>query len=144
MEVLDESHDILIVTKKGYGKRTPMADYRLQTRGGKGIKTCNITEKNGAVVALKTVVPELDLMMITSNGIIIRMDVASISQTGRNTQGVKLMNVNEGNQVATVAVVEKDEEEPAVEPLETAEDMEVVENEAPDETEADDEGSTEE
>ncbi|MFC0186647.1 DNA gyrase subunit A [Fictibacillus aquaticus] len=142
MEVLDESHDILIVTKKGYGKRTPMADYRLQTRGGKGIKTCNITEKNGAVVSLKTVVPELDLMIITSNGIIIRMDIASISQTGRNTQGVKLMNVNEGSQVATVAVVEKDEEEPAVEPLESAED--VAENEATAEIEADDEGSTEE
>jgi len=110
MEVLDETQDILIVTDRGYGKRTPMSEYRLQSRGGKGIKTVNITEKNGPVVTLKTVTDEEDLMIITAKGIIIRMNISGISQMGRNTQGVRLMTMNDTNHVATVAVVEREEE----------------------------------
>ncbi|WP_026678443.1 DNA gyrase subunit A [Fictibacillus gelatini] len=111
MAVLDESLDVLIVTKKGYGKRTPMDEYRLQSRGGKGIKTCHITDKNGPVVALKAVTDEEDLMVITADGILIRMNISGISTMGRNTQGVKLISMSEGNQVATVAIVEKESEE---------------------------------
>jgi DNA gyrase subunit A len=110
MEVLDETQDILIVTEKGYGKRTPMSEYRLQSRGGKGIKTVNITDKNGPVVTLKTVTDEEDLMIITAKGIIIRMNISGISQMGRNTQGVRLITMKESNHVATVAVVEREEE----------------------------------
>jgi DNA gyrase subunit A len=110
MEVLDETQDILIVTEKGYGKRTPMSEYRLQSRGGKGIKTVNITDKNGPVVTLKTVTDEEDLMIITAKGIIIRMNISGISTMGRNTQGVRLMTMKESNHVATVAVVEREEE----------------------------------
>lgn len=110
MEVLDEGHEVLIVTENGFGKRTPMEEYRLQSRGGKGIKTCNITERNGDITALKTVTSDQDLMIITADGILIRMNVEGISSMGRNTQGVKLISMQEGNHVATVAVVEKEEE----------------------------------
>lgn len=114
MEVLEENTDILIVTKNGYGKRTPAEEYRIQGRGGKGIKTCNITDKNGDLVAMKAVTGEEDLMLITTGGVIIRMATGDISTMGRNTQGVKLIrldeNVNEF--VSTVAKVEKEEEEP--------------------------------
>jgi DNA gyrase subunit A len=87
-----------------------MSEYRLQSRGGKGIKTVNITDRNGPVVSLKTVTDEEDLMIITAKGIIIRMNISGISQMGRNTQGVRLMTMKESNHVATVAVVEREEE----------------------------------
>ncbi|MBP3040520.1 DNA gyrase subunit A [Bacillaceae bacterium Marseille-Q3522] len=111
MEVLEEAADILIVTKKGYGKRTPMSEYRIQGRGGKGIKTCNITDKNGTLVGMKVVTGEEDIMLITTGGILIRMDVNDISTMGRNTQGVKLIRLdeNEDQYVSTVAKVEKEE-----------------------------------
>lgn len=111
MEVLEEGADILIVTKNGYGKRTPEAEYRIQGRGGKGIKTCNITEKNGILVSMKVISGEEDLMLITVGGVLIRMDVNGISTMGRNTQGVKLIKLDENESVATVAKVEKDEED---------------------------------
>lgn len=112
MEVLEENNDILIVTKNGYGKRTPASEYRVQGRGGKGIKTCNITEKNGNLVAMKAVTGEEDLMLITTGGVLIRIDVGGISVMGRNTQGVKLIRLeeDENEYVATVAKVEKEEE----------------------------------
>jgi DNA gyrase subunit A len=112
MEVLEEDNDILIVTKNGYGKRTPASEYRVQGRGGKGIKTCNITEKNGSLVAMKAVTGEEDLMLITTGGVLIRIDVGSISVMGRNTQGVKLIRLeaDENEYVATAAKVEKEEE----------------------------------
>ncbi|MDM5314460.1 DNA gyrase subunit A [Fictibacillus sp. b24] len=133
MEVLDETQDILIVTDRGYGKRTPMSEYRLQSRGGKGIKTVNITEKNGPVVTLKTVTDEEDLMIITAKGIIIRMNISGISQMGRNTQGVRLMTMNDSNHVATVAVVEREEETDEI--LDENGDPIVIEGEAPTATE---------
>ncbi|MCM3664437.1 DNA gyrase subunit A [Mesobacillus subterraneus] len=112
MEVLEESSEILVVTKHGYGKRTPSEEYRRQGRGGKGIKTCNITEKNGDLVTMKVVTGEEDLMLITTGGVLIRIPVSSISMTGRNTQGVKLISLNkaENEYVATVAKVDKEEE----------------------------------
>ncbi|WP_042354593.1 DNA gyrase subunit A [Bacillus rubiinfantis] len=112
MEVLEEDNDILIVTKKGYGKRTSCSEYRIQGRGGKGIRTCHITEKNGELVSVRTVTGEEDLMLITTGGVLIRIDVAGISKMGRNTQGVKLISLreNENEYVATVAKVEKEEE----------------------------------
>ncbi|MGA9228276.1 MAG: DNA gyrase C-terminal beta-propeller domain-containing protein, partial [Mesobacillus sp.] len=92
--------------------RTPSEEYRRQGRGGKGIKTCNITEKNGNLVTMKAVTGEEDLMLITTGGVLIRIPVSSISMTGRNTQGVKLINLNkaENEYVATVAKVDKEEE----------------------------------
>jgi DNA gyrase subunit A len=112
MEVLEENTEVLIVTEKGYGKRTPASEYRIQGRGGKGIKTCNITDKNGNLVSVKVVTGEEDIMLITTGGVLIRMDVDDISSMGRNTQGVRLIRLGEEDhdQVATVAKVEKEEE----------------------------------
>ncbi|HEY4551556.1 MAG TPA: DNA gyrase subunit A [Bacillaceae bacterium] len=109
MEILEEDHDVLVVTKNGYGKRTPAAEYRSQTRGGKGLITCNITERTGTVVAVETVKGDEDLMLITAGGIIIRMAVEDISVLGRNTQGVKLISLRDEEFVATVAKVEKED-----------------------------------
>ncbi|XJZ27338.1 DNA gyrase subunit A [Bacillota bacterium Lsc_1132] len=110
MEVLEENTEILIVTKNGYGKRTPAHEYRVQSRGGKGIKTCNITDKNGDLISMKAVTGVEDLMLITTGGVLIRIAVDSISSMGRNTIGVKLINLKEENEyVATVAKVEKEE-----------------------------------
>ncbi|PGY07681.1 DNA gyrase subunit A [Bacillus sp. AFS031507] len=113
MEVLEETNDVLIVTKNGYGKRTKAEEYRIQGRGGKGIKTCHVTEKNGDLVSMRAVTGEEDLMLITTGGVLIRMDVGSISKMGRNTQGVKLISMKESEDefVATVAKVEKEEDE---------------------------------
>ncbi|WP_342433764.1 DNA gyrase subunit A [Neobacillus sp. FSL H8-0543] len=113
MEVLEVDNDILIVTKNGYGKRTPATEYRIQGRGGKGIKTCHITEKNGDLVSVRAVTGEEDIMLITTGGVLIRTDVGGISTMGRNTRGVKLINIKEDDNdheyVATVAKVEKEE-----------------------------------
>ncbi|MGM9924421.1 MAG: DNA gyrase subunit A [Bacillus sp. (in: firmicutes)] len=127
MELLEEGDEILIVTHNGYGKRTNEKEYRVQSRGGKGIKTCNVTDKTGSLVAIKTVTGEEDLMVITAAGIIIRMAVCDISQTGRNTQGVKLIRLgeNENEFVSTVAIVEKEEE--LVEEDSSSQDEDVVE-----------------
>ncbi len=126
MEVLEESAEILVVTKNGYGKRTPSEEYRRQGRGGKGIKTCNITEKNGDLVTMKVVTGEEDLMLITTGGVLIRIPVSSISMTGRNTQGVKLINLNkaENEYVSTVAKVDKEVDKP--EELEEDENAEAI------------------
>jgi DNA gyrase subunit A len=110
MDVVDPDLDVLIVTEKGYGKRTPAGEYRVQSRGGKGIKTLNITEKNGSVVSLKMVADDEDLMIMTSAGTLIRTSIAGISTMGRNTQGVKLINIREDDSVATVTRVSRSEE----------------------------------
>ncbi|WP_173918069.1 DNA gyrase subunit A [Halobacillus sp. Marseille-Q1614] len=123
MEIIDNSLQVLTVTSKGFGKRTPAEDYRLTNRGGKGIITCNLTEKNGHVVATKAVTGEEDVMIITAQGVLIRMPVESISETGRNTQGVRLIRLQEEEEVATVARIEseKEEEEIIEEAIEAAE-----------------------
>jgi DNA gyrase subunit A len=127
MEILEEKNDVLVVTVNGYGKRTPASEYRVQTRGGKGLKTCNVTERNGELVSVKAVTGEEDLMIITAHGVLIRMDVNDISTTGRNTQGVKLIRLQESEFVSTVAKVEKEDEEETEAPVETADDAEHTE-----------------
>jgi len=107
MDVVDLNRDVLIVTAKGYGKRTPVSEYRIQTRGGKGIKTINVTEKNGRVVGLKVVGDDNDLMIITTSGTIIRTSVAGISEMGRYTQGVRLINIREDDEVSSVTEVDR-------------------------------------
>ncbi len=111
MEILEDDQDVLVVTEKGFGKRTGAEQYRLQHRGGKGLRTCNIQEKNGHLVAMKTVSEDEDIMIITDSGIIIRMGVEDISKTGRNTMGVKLIRLDEDSVVTAVAKVEKEEED---------------------------------
>ena len=109
-EIAKEGQDILVVTEKGYGKRTDINEYRLTHRGSKGVKTLNITDKNGTIVAFKTVTDDKDLMLITDQGIVIRISADKVSKMSRVTQGIRLMNLREGQRVSTVSVVEKDEE----------------------------------
>lgn len=123
MDVIVPDQDILIVTTRGYGKRTPVSEYRIQSRGGKGIKTINVTEKNGQVVGLKVVKDEEDLMIITSSGTLIRTSMEGISTMGRNTQGVKLINIREDDAVATVCRSDKSED-PEHEDAENGENLE--------------------
>ena len=111
MEIIEPDQEILVVTENGYGKRTPESEYRLQSRGGMGVKTCQITDKNGPLSAVKAVDGTEDLMLITINGMLIRMDVKDISITGRSTQGVRLMRLADDELIATVAKVEKEEDE---------------------------------
>ncbi|WP_203248264.1 DNA gyrase subunit A [Sporosarcina beigongshangi] len=110
MDIVHEGDEILVVTEKGFGKRTPEDEYRIQSRGGYGLKTLNVTERNGKLVAMKTVDGTEDLMLITIHGILIRMDIEDISVIGRSTQGVRLIRLGEDELVATVAKVEKEEE----------------------------------
>ncbi|WP_426450416.1 DNA gyrase subunit A [Paenibacillus sp. S-38] len=110
MDVVHQDNSVLIVTSKGFGKRTPVSEYRLQSRGGKGIKTLNVTSKNGPVVGLKVVQEEEDLMIITAFGTVIRTSMSGISLMGRNTQGVRLINIREEDEVSTLARVEKSED----------------------------------
>ena len=123
MEILEENQEVLVVTENGYGKRTNESEYRLQARGGVGIKTCQITDKNGPVVAVKAVTGEEDIMLITINGMLIRMGIEDISQTGRSTQGVRLIRLAAEELVATVAKVEKAEDLDEVEGEETEENL---------------------
>jgi len=111
MEIVHEEEQVLVVSEKGYGKRTPIGEYRLQQRGGKGVKTISITEKNGKLVSLRSVKGDEDLMIITNSGIIIRMPVEQISVIGRATQGVRLIKLGNDQYVATVAKIVADIEE---------------------------------
>jgi DNA gyrase subunit A len=112
MDIVHEGATVLIVTENGYGKRTPIEEYRAQTRGGKGIKTLNVTQRNGAIVGLKVIRAEDDIMIITQAGVLIRLNVDTISTMGRYTQGVRLIRLDgEDQRVATVARVEKSEVE---------------------------------
>src|SRR5699024_6518921 len=108
-----ENETILVVTENGYGKRSLLEDYRVTNRGGKGVKTINITEKTGQMVSMKNVTDEDDLMIINRSGIAIRMEIDSIRVMGRATQGVRLIRVNKGDEIAAVAkvVIEEEEEE---------------------------------
>ncbi|EAE1662050.1 TPA: DNA gyrase subunit A [Listeria monocytogenes] len=111
MEVLEDDEKVLVVTEKGYGKQTPASQYPLRNRGGMGVKTVTITEKNGNLVAMKTVTGEEDLMLMTVNGVLIRFEIDTVSQTGRSAMGVKLIRLDEDEKVATVAKVPKEEDE---------------------------------
>jgi DNA gyrase subunit A len=103
MDVVPPNADVLVVTENGYGKRTPIAEYREQSRGGKGIKTLRVTEKNGPIVGVRMVRADYDLMVTTAAGIIIRVPVESISLMGRDTQGVRIIRLDEGDRVVAVA-----------------------------------------
>ena len=105
------AHSILVVSEHGYGKRTDFDEYRKTNRGGKGVKTLNITEKTGSLVAIKNVTDENDLMIINRSGLTIRMAVAGIKVAGRATQGVRLINIKEGDSIAAVSAVNKSEDE---------------------------------
>ena len=107
------NHTILVVSEHGYGKRTDFDEYRRTSRGGKGVKTLNITEKTGSLVAIKNVTDENDLMIINRSGLTIRMAVSGIKVAGRATQGVRLINIKDGDSIAAVSVVNKSEEENA-------------------------------
>ncbi len=106
-----DAHTILVVSENGFGKRSDFDEYRLTARGSKGVKTINITEKTGKLIAIKNVTDENDLMIITKSGLTIRMAVADIKVAGRATQGVKLINIKDGDAIAAVSVVNKTEEE---------------------------------
>ncbi|GKV67054.1 MULTISPECIES: DNA gyrase subunit A [Sporosarcina] len=144
MDIVDQGDDILVVTEKGYGKRTPESEYRSQSRGGYGLKTMHMTERNGDIVAMKSVNGEEDLMLITIHGILIRMSIGDISIFGRSTQGVRLIRLADDERVATVAKVEKSEEDPeeelepdSIEAIDMAEDSEIAEIETEDSEEVD-------
>ncbi|TCS80830.1 DNA gyrase subunit A [Tepidibacillus fermentans] len=111
MDIIRDDLDVLIVTEKGYGKRTPASEYRIQTRGGKGIKTLNVTNKNGYIVSLKVVSEDDDLMIVTTSAMVIRLNMNTISLIGRYTQGVKLIQIQDDDSVATVARVHTNDNE---------------------------------
>jgi DNA gyrase subunit A len=109
--VEETKEDVLVVSENGYGKRSKLEDYRITKRGGKGVKTMNITEKTGALIALKGVTDENDLMIITKNGLTIRMAVSELRVMGRATQGVRLINLKKGDQIAAIEFVAAGEKE---------------------------------
>jgi DNA gyrase subunit A len=133
---------LLVVTENGYGKRTKLEDegeavYRITNRGGKGVKTLNITEKTGALVSINTVTDADDLMIINKSGLTIRMDVSTLRVMGRATQGVRLINLKGNDSIAAVTKVMKDDEEEAVaidgEEL-VVDPSEIIEDDAEDDT----------
>ena len=112
--VITDQDEVLVITEKGYGKRTMAGEYPTKGRGGKGIKTANITEKNGPLAGLLTVKGDEDLMIITDTGVMIRTGVANISQTGRSTQGVKVMRLDQDAKIVTFTTVQADEKDEEV------------------------------
>ncbi len=137
----NQRYDILVVSEKGYGKRSKLEDYRETNRGGKGVKTLNVTEKTGPVIAIKNVTDDNDLMIINKSGILIRIPVGGetnpIRVMGRNTQGVRLIKIKEGDSIASVAKVDVEEEDEQVENTTLIEneniedDGTVIENDGP-------------
>ena len=142
-----ETESVMVVSENGYGKRSSVEDYRITNRGGKGVKTMNVTEKTGSLIAIKSVVDENDLMIINKSGIAIRMDVASIRVMGRATQGVKLINLKGKDTIAAIAKVEissddsdldeYDEEGNLIPRVEGEESTDAPETNSEDESEAD-------
>ncbi len=120
-EVVRSDSQILIVTENGYGKKTPIEEYRLTHRGSKGVKALNITDKNGNMVALKTIEGDYDLLIITNSGVIIRMPLDQISTLKRATQGTRLINLKNEQKVSTLALVEKNDNEETNSEIEKAE-----------------------
>ena len=108
--VENENADILVVSENGYGKRSKIGDYRLTNRGGKGVKTINVTEKTGQVISIKSVDDTNDLMIITQSGLTIRMSISALRILGRTAQGVRLINLKEGDQIASITIVPTSED----------------------------------
>ncbi|MBO7277211.1 MAG: DNA gyrase subunit A [Bacteroidales bacterium] len=121
MVVAKEESDILVVSEHGYGKRSPLSEYRITNRGGKGVLTLNVTEKTGDLVAIKQVDDNFDLMIMNRSGLTIRMHVADIRQQGRATQGVKLINIKDNDSIASVVEISREEDEETPESVETTE-----------------------
>ena len=110
MDVVKDNCDVFVITKNGYGKKTPIEEYRITNRGGKGVKTLNITEKNGDIVSFNVVSGDnKDLMIVTDEGVVIRIDMSQISTLSRVTQGVRLINLRDGQFVSTVAIIDRDD-----------------------------------
>jgi DNA gyrase subunit A len=108
MEVVEKEGLILSISEKGYGKRTPLEDYRLTSRGGKGVINMKTTQKTGRVVTILSVKEDSDLMIVSQNGKMIRIESGTIRQAGRSTQGVRLVNLEEGDMVAAASVIPDD------------------------------------
>ena len=149
--VADFTKTILVVSEKGYGKRTLLNDpetseaiYRVTNRGGKGVKTLNVTDKTGNLVAIKVVTDEDDLMIINKSGVMIRMHVDSLRTMGRATQGVKLIDLRGKDTIAAVAKVEKDDSEDEIEDVENLNESQEGENPSTDENSSSEDSSTEE
>ena len=122
----DDKRDVLVLSENGYGKRTDLDEYRITNRGGKGVKTINITEKTGKLIAIQSVTDENDLMIINRSGLTIRTSVGQIRLAGRATQGVRIINLREGDAIASVMAVPASDEEP-----ETAEGQQPAEGGVP-------------
>ena len=123
-----QAHSLLVVSENGYGKRSDFDEYRKTNRGGKGVKTLNITEKTGELVAMKNVTDENDLMIINRSGITIRMAVSDIKVAGRATQGVRLINIREGDSIAAISAVNKSEEDTPEQPVEQSAEQDSQQN----------------
>jgi DNA gyrase subunit A len=135
----DSKQDVLVLSENGFGKRTDLDEYRVTNRGGKGVKTINITEKTGDLIAIQAVTDENDLMIINRSGVTIRTKVEQIRVAGRATQGVKIINLREGDVIASVMAVPVSDEEELVESVvaegaegavETAQEPVVAQDEA--------------
>lgn len=109
-EIANQNQQVVVITEKGYGKKTNIDEYRLTHRGSKGVKALNVTDKNGNIISFKTVHGDEDLMIITDSGIIIRISLEQVSKTGRVAQGVRLINLKDDQKVSTVALIQKEEE----------------------------------
>jgi len=110
IETTKETDNVIIVSEKGYGKKTTISEFRKTRRGSKGVKALNITEKNGNIVSIKRVVENSDLMIITDSGIVIRIPIEQISQLGRVTQGTRLINLKENQIVSSISLIKREEE----------------------------------
>ena len=131
-----DGFDVMVVSEQGYGKRSALEDYRITNRGGKGVKTITVTEKTGELVSLKAVTDEDDLMIITKKGTMIRMGVDTLRVMGRATQGVRLISLRKGDEIASIAKVPASEEEEEIEGVEGVEAAEAsTEAAAPESTE---------
>ncbi len=128
VETID--NEILVVSENGYGKRSKIEDYRITNRGGKGVKTINITEKTGKLIAIKGVDDSVDLMIINKSGLTIRLAIGDLRVTGRATQGVRLINLRNNDSIAAVAQVEKEEEVPINQEEIIGPDFDKIDNEA--------------
>ena len=114
-EVIKPNDDVLVISEKGYGKRTSASEYPIKGRGGKGIKTSNVTEKNGPLAGVTVIDGTNDIMVITTDGIMIRFKTDDVSQTGRSTMGVRLIKVSGDNKVASLAIVPNEEDQDNIE-----------------------------
>ena len=126
----DSQQDVLVLSENGFGKRTDLDEYRVTNRGGKGVKTINITDKTGKLISIQAVTDQNDLMIINRSGLTIRTSVDQIRLAGRATQGVKIINLREGDSIASVMAVPKSEdaEEIAADAVVNAEGVEAVES----------------